>query len=77
MGLNQGKPSDEGKWAELYWFNGPGSAGMGGSLAIRKLRVDGQWYVTTGVVEAALVLHGPYPSREAVEMLLEMGLLEL
>lgn len=74
MGLNQGNPSDPDKWAELYWVNGPGSAGM---VAIRKLRVDGQWYVTTGVVEAALVLHGPYPSREAVEMLLEMGLLEL
>lgn len=77
MGLNQGNPADPDKWEELHWFNGPGSAGMGGSLAVRKLRVDGQWYVTTGYMKNAQLLHGPYPSREAVEMLLEMGLLEL
>lgn len=77
MGISQGRTACPDKWEELFWVNSPGSAVMGGSLAVRKLRVDGQWYVTYGYMEAAVMLHGPYPSREAVEMLLEMGALEL
>ena len=74
MESKQGNPSDSDKWEELYWLY---EAGVRDSLAIRKLRVDGQWYVTHGYIENTHLLHGPYPSREAVEMLLEMGLLEL
>ena len=73
MELKQGNPSDSDKWEELYWLY---EAGVRDSLAIRKLRDDGQWYVTVGYIENATVLHGPYPSKEAVEMLLMMGALE-
>ena len=74
MESKQGNPSDSDKWEELYWLF---EAGVRDSLAIRKLRDDGQWYVTRGYITHATVIHGPYPSREAVEMLLEMGALEL
>lgn len=74
MELKQGNPSDSDKWEELYWLY---EAGVRGSLAIRKLRDDGQWYVTSGYITHATVMHGPYPSKDVIEMLLAMGTLKI
>lgn len=77
MALSKGIPLEPEVWEELYWAYTTRAAHAGCSLAVRKLRADGQWYVTRGYTENTQILHGPYPSKEAVEMLLEMGALEL
>lgn len=74
MALTKGAPADDSRWLALYWLN-PEIGG--GTTAVRQKRSDGLWYITTGVAHAAQVLHGPYPSKDAVEMLIEMGAVEL
>ena len=71
--LSEGKVDDTAanKWGVLYWLNNRDYSG-----AIRQKLDDGWWYVTTGFAPDETIVHGPYPTKEAVEMLIVMDLLE-
>lgn len=70
MHLRKGKPTDTTRWAELWWM-----AEGRSDRAVRKQVSDGLWYVTEGYVESAKIIHGPFGSLEAVEMLANMGMI--
>lgn len=70
MRLRKGRPTDTTRWAELWWMD-EGSS----DRAVRRQTSDGLWYVTVGYVEAVEITHGPFGSLEAVEMLVNMEML--
>lgn len=63
-------------WTVTYWVDdiGPRTQAF---LALRQSCADSQWYITKGLAQRAEIIRGPYPSKEAVEMQFEMGLIEL
>jgi hypothetical protein len=73
MWISEGKvdSSVADKWCALYWLNNGDYSG-----AVRQKTDDGWWYVTTGFAPDETIVHGPYPSKEAIEILIATGLLE-
>ncbi len=72
MKLREGRASYPDQWSELWWL-GQGLT----ARALRRSATDGLWYITTGYVGSVTVRHGPFKSREAAEMLIEMGELDV
>ena len=71
MRLRKGKPTDTTRWSELWWLDRGGTT----NRAVRKQVSDGLWYVTVGYVGSVEITHGPFGSLEAVEMLVNMEML--
>jgi hypothetical protein len=61
------------KWCNLYWLEHYPDL----SLAMRKSSTDNMWYITRRYMPEEVVLYGPYPSKEAIEMLLIVGAIDL
>lgn len=63
-------------WPEMHWLTGDEKR-TGGSLALRRAARDNQWYVTRDYMPHEEIIAGPYGSKEAFEMLLQMGVIDL
>lgn len=68
--------TDSAKWPEMHWLTGD-ERRTGGSLALRRAARDNQWYVTRDYMPHEEIIAGPYGSKEAFEMLLQMGVIDL
>lgn len=68
MDFRRGTPSNRYDWPEMYWCIG--KAGQT-NLAIRCDR-QGQWFVTNGLDPAVVKLNGPFATKEATMMLVQM-----
>ena len=71
--MQRGVLEDTHKWCDLYWLENSSDL----SLAIRRKVYDGLWYVTRDYMPGEIVLYGPYPSKEAIEMLMLMDAIDL
>ena len=60
-------------WCDLYWLQPKTNC----SLAIRRKVTDRMWYVTKEYIPYEVILYGPYPSKEAIEMLMLMDAIDL
>ena len=72
MPIYQGSPGDKDMWLRMYWWRDEDPDTL--DRAIRQKRADGQWYVTTGLMQGTESIGGPYPTLEAAEMLFRMGI---
>jgi len=70
--ISQGRLEDSITWCSLYWVNAHGHY----DWAIRQKADDKMWYVTKDYAPEEIILHGPYPSKEAIEMLMVMGMID-
>lgn len=57
----------------MYWF----SPKFGRDVTVRQQVSDGKWYIVEGLCQDAKIVDGPYESREAIEMLVEMGVVHV
>lgn len=70
------KAIDATVWPEMYWLM-VDEKRTEGTLALRRAARDNQWYVTRGYTPHEEIIAGPYGSKEAFEMLLQMGVIDL
>jgi hypothetical protein len=71
--MQRGVLEDRNKWRDLYWLEYSSDH----SLAIRQKVDDRMWYVKRDYMPGEIVLYGPYPSKEAIEMLMLMDAIDL
>jgi len=71
--IQHGALEETDKWCDMYWLEYPPDY----SLAMRKSSTDGMWYITQQYMPEEIILYGPYPSKEAIEMLMTMDAIDL
>ena len=72
MPIYQGTPGDKDIWLQMYWWKDEDPDTL--DRAIRQKYADGQWYVTTGLMQDTKILGGPYPTLDAAELMFRMGI---